>query len=216
MKKHLLASFILLTLFGLIYQPTAAPQTAKRRTVNKEDAKTVLSGIWTIESTPPKEVAELTSEFLPPNTRVQINLAGPTRLAMEEGRKDELGGEFTLLPPFIQGICATPLGVDNAFGSSVCQKGQIIDPNRPVTNDAEFSFSRWSKPADSEEVSNVFFVDQGAKLGAQFVSITLRYKGVTWELWVRDKDTLVGRYIATLPSKDLEQVTQIWRRVKTT
>jgi hypothetical protein len=214
MKKHLLASCILLTFLGLIYHPTAAAQNAKRKPVKKEGVKTALDGIWTIESTPPKEVAEVTSEFLPPKTRVQINLEGPSRLAIEEGRKDEFGGEFTLLPPFIQGICATPLGEGNAFGSHVCEKGQITDPNRPVTNDAEFAFSRWSKPADLEEIYNIFFVDQGAKLGAQFVLITLRYKGVSCELWLRDRDTLVGRYIVTLPSKDLEQQVQIWRRVK--
>lgn len=219
MEKRLLASFLAgfipLALLGLMYHPTAASQTAKRKPVKKEDVRTVLNGIWTIESTPPKQFEDMTRDFLPPGTRIQLKLEGPTRIALEEEKTDELGGDFTLLPPFIQGICATPLGEENGFGSHVCEKGQIIDPNRPVSNDAEFSFYRWSKPSDLDEVHNVFFVDQGAKLGAQFVLITLRYKGVSWKLWVRDRDTLVGRYVATLPSKDLNQQVQTWRRVKT-
>ncbi|MBO0720103.1 MAG: hypothetical protein J2P41_04735 [Blastocatellia bacterium] len=215
MKKHLMASLIPLILSGLIYHPTAATQSVRRQPVKKEDVRTVLNGIWTIESTPPKEFKEMARDFLPPGTRVQLKLEGPTRLAIEEERKDELGGEFTLLPPFIQGICATPLGEGNGYGSHVCEKGQIIDPNRPVSNDAEFSFYRWSKSTDLDDALNIFFADQGAKVGAQFVLITLRYKSVSWKLWVRDRDTLVGNYIATLASKDIDEQVQTWRRIKT-
>jgi hypothetical protein len=216
MKRLFFASYCLLDIVGLIdYHTSTAAQTARRKNVTKEDVKTMLNGIWTIESSPPKEVAEMTSDFLPPKTRMQIKIEGPTRLAIEEGRRDELGGELILLPPFMPGICTTPLGEGNGSGAHVCEKGQIIDPNRPVSNDAEFTFQRWNNQSDTEQLGGSFFLGQGAKPGAQFVLINLRYKGVTWELWVRDRDTLVGAYIATLPSKDTEQMVQIWRRVKT-
>jgi hypothetical protein len=185
---------------------------AKMEAVSKEDVQTMMSGIWTIETSPSVEAADLPGEFLPPGTRVQLNIEGPTRLALEEGRRDELGGEFVLLPPFLPGICATPFGEGNAYGSHVCEKGQIIDPKSPVSNDAEFSFERWEEKPDPEQTDNQFFIEQGAKRGAHFVIIYFRYKSASWRLWIRDPDTLIGYYFVTLPSKETELIVQFWRR----
>jgi hypothetical protein len=222
MKRFFLASCCLLTLLvGLHYrdkitaQTTVDKKSVKKKAVKKGDVYTMLNGIWTIESSPPRDVAEFTNDFLPPGTRLELKIEGPTRLAVEEGLSDELEGKFILIPPFSQGICTTPLGESNGYGSHVCDKGRITDPNDPASNYAEFSFERWDQQPDPEELGNIFFIEQGAKRGAQFVIISLRYKGISWRLWVRDRDTLVGKCVATLPSKQLERVIQIWRRVKT-
>ncbi|MBO0720104.1 MAG: hypothetical protein J2P41_04740 [Blastocatellia bacterium] len=184
----------------------------KLEAVSMQDVQAMLSDIWVIETSPSFKAAELPAEFLPPGTRVQLELEGPTRLAAEEGRKDELRGEFILLPPFLAGICASPFGEGDGPGSQVCDKGQVKNPNGPVRNEAEFSFERWEDQPTPDEIDKQFFVEQGAKRGSHFLTIYFRYKGVTWNLWIRDPDTMIGYYYATLPSNESEQIVQIWRR----
>jgi hypothetical protein len=212
MKQLFLAVYCFCLL--VIFVPDNYPNGIASQAIRKKEAVSVLNNIWTIESAPPADMVESTGGFLPPGTKVQIKIAGPTRLAIEEGRTDELGGEIILLPPFPQNICTVGLGTETIFGGNLCEKGQLKDPARPVSFDSQFVFERWEHPSDTEQLDNGFFVDQGAKLGAQFVLVNPLHKGVDWQLWVRDRDTLIGSYIATLRSKETERVVQIWRRVK--
>jgi hypothetical protein len=120
-----------------------------------------------------------------------------------------------LVPPFPQGICKTGLGSESGFGANLCKEGKLIDPDRPVSFDSKFLFEAWKRKPDPLEDDNGFFIDQRAKIGAQFVTVVPLEKGVTWRLWIRDRDTLVGQYIAILPQKRYEAIIQTWRRAKT-
>ena len=192
------------------HSASTAPQT-----IIKKETVVMLNSTWIVETTTPGEAIELGNSFLPPGTRLQINIGGPTRLALDEGKTDELGGELILLPPFPQDICKTGLGGESGFGTNVCKDGQVADPNRSVSFEAKFIFESWKRKPDPYLSDNGFFIDQGAKPGAQFVNVCPLEKGVTWRLWIRDRDTLVGEYIATLPQKKLEAIIQTWRRAKT-
>jgi hypothetical protein len=222
MKKLFSGCYCLLALLivlhshaGVMAQTAAKKKSVQKKTEKKEDLYAMLNGIWRIESSSPKEVAQVPKEFLPPDTRLELMIEGPTEAALDAGQSNELEGKFILLPPFPQGICNSGLGVGNGYGSDVCENGKVIDPNDSVSNYAEFIFERWEHKTDIEQLRNNFFVKQGAKLGAQFLIISLRYRGIAWKLWIRDRDTLIGEYTAVLPSKELVGVTQIWRRVKT-
>jgi hypothetical protein len=212
MKGLLLACYCLLAMIApMHFTAGIAPQT-----IIKKETVAMLNSTWIIESSPPETAKDLGIDFLPPGTRLQIKIEGPTRLALEEGATDELGGELILLPPFPQGICKTGLGGESGFGANLCKDGQLIDPERPVHFDSKFLFEAWKRKPDPIEDGNGFFMDQGAKIGAQFVTVVPLEKGVTWRLWVRDRNTLVGGYTATFPKDQLEFVVQTWRRAKST
>jgi hypothetical protein len=176
------------------------------KTVNRTDHRTMLNGTWIIGKDKTQSTKRKSDDYLPPGLQIQLKLLGPTRLAIDEDRTDELGGEVVLLPPFPEGICSTGLG------ARVCKNGLILHPGLPATFKAVFSFSRWTHK-DAEDAEGSLFVDKGAKAGALFVDISVWEKGLEWSLWIQGRDQLLGAYLV-YDSDDPggEEVPQVWRR----
>lgn len=172
----------------------------------KANGHIMLNGVWTIETENPVEGARLSASFLPAATRIELSVLGPTRAAVEESRRDELGGHAKLLKPLPDKICASGLAVE------VCPGGVPLNAAEPSSYDVVFSFSRWTRK-DLDLPLNSFFADQGAKADSQFVLISIPSLAVDWELWINGKNQMTGRYVVTTAPKRSHNVAQIWRRV---
>ena len=165
----------------------------------------MINGIWKIETEQPGEGVRLSASFLPAGTRIELRIKGPTRAAIEESRRDELGGQALILMPLPDKICASGLA------SEVCRNGKPLDAAEQFTFDIVFSFSRWTRK-DMELPLNSFFVDHGVKVNSQFVLVSVPSLGVDWELWISGKDQMIGRHVVTTAPKRYRNVAQIWRR----
>ena len=171
----------------------------------KANGHNMLNGVWTIETENPVEGARLSASFLPAGTRIELRVLGPTRAAVEESRRDELGGQAKLLKPVPDKICASGLAAE------VCSGGTPLNTAEPPSFDVVFSFSRWTRK-DLDLPLNSFFADQGARVDSQFVLVSIPSLGVDWELWINGKNQMTGRYVITTAPKRSRNVAQIWRR----
>lgn len=165
----------------------------------------MLNGRWTIDGPQPDAKLQQSSSCLPHGAIVQLQVLGPTRLAIEEGRSNELGGQLTLIPPFPNALCSSDLG------TRVCHGGRPIEPTEPAGFDAKFVFFRWSRK-QAEDPSNFFFAAQGAKRGAHFLLIIIADAAVELELWMRHHDELIGQCMMISPTAHTRSDAQIWRR----
>jgi len=179
----------------------------KQETTKRTVSRTMLNGTWVIGKGATESVQKTRSDdFLPPGLRLQFKLLGPTRLAIEENRSDELGGELTFLPPIPNDICTS------WFGKKLCKDGVVANPSQASSFDAVFRFSRWTRK-DPEQIDNQFFAEQGAKAGALVVDITFPPTGPEWTLWIEANDELLNTYIFTNSSGDKTQAPQPWHRL---
>ena len=171
------------------------------------------NGTWTLTAKPPAEAVSVCNEYLPTGTRVNLSVQGPTRLAVEEQRRDELGGSFTLLSPWSSSLCSTGLGATTGFGTNLCDgvKPSAGSPAEVLFDDAVFTFSRLSA-ADAKDPENEFFAGRGARAGARFVLLTLKDKGLQWRLWLMSSNEMVSECLATLPGKNnIDSFPMVWR-----
>lgn len=180
----------------------------------KERPQNMPNGTWTIETRPPTEAVRLCSEFLPNGTRLSLVAEGPTRLSIEEERRNELGGTLTLLPPISAALCRSGLGTETGFGTNLCSNTNLtISPDIPIQfTDAVFLLSRLDA-AGVADPENDFFVSRGARKGTRFATIFLKDKGIEWRLWLRSADEMISECVAHLPGKNnLDSFPMIWRR----
>jgi hypothetical protein len=166
----------------------------------------MLNGTWKIETpraTAPPDQSD--PGYLPVGTSLRLRLLGPSRRAIEEDRRDELGGEVALVPPIPAEICRTALTVN------VCEAGRPSDgAERPLP--AIFAFSRWTKE-DVEEAENSLFVEAGAKIGSGFVLVNVQGSGAEWKLWLYKPGMLIGQYLGIERDRSPVLLPQLWRRV---
>ena len=179
----------------------------------KEAANTMPNGTWNLTVAPPPEAVSLCDEYLPTGTRVRLVVAGPTRQAVEEQRRDELGGSFTLLPPWPLSLCSLGLGATTGFGTNLCHGGAPRQslPTEAVFDDAVFTFSRLTAAA-AKDPDNEFFAGHGARTGARFMLLTLKDKGLQWRLWLKSSNEMLGECLAILPGKNnIDSFPMVWR-----
>lgn len=172
------------------------------------------NGTWIIEATPPADALSLCDDYLPTGTRVRLSVQGPTKLAVEESRKDELGGTFGLLAPRSAALCRTGVGAGTEFGTNLCKDGRLADDDSKasVDFDASLTFSRLDK-AGLDDVDNFFYTEQGAKIGAMFVTVAPNYKTASWRLWMRKPGEMLAQCTAKLPGKNnFVNFPLVWRR----
>jgi hypothetical protein len=179
----------------------------------KDSKNDMINGTWIIEATPPVNAVKLCDEYLPTSTRIRFQILGPTRLAVEEERTDELGGTVELIPPISAALCSVGLGQSTEFGSNLCSNGQpIVDDKKTVQFDADFTFFRLTN-ADLEDVDNLFFSEQGAHEGAKMVTVSVNYKAVQWNIWMRSINEMISECLVVLPGKNnVDSFPMIWRR----
>jgi hypothetical protein len=173
-------------------------------------------GTWTISHEPlPANVTKMSDDYLPNGTKLRFLAEGPTRLAVEEGRRDELGGRMILLPPISAALCGTGIGASSGFGENLCE-GPRLKPavhNPFEFNDVIYNFSELSKQ-DITDFRYGFFVNAGAKPGAKLVDVTIKYKGVSWTLWLKSPGQMLSETTAYLPGKNnVVGVATRWQRV---
>lgn len=195
----------------LLMTCACAPHTEE---MHIEGDKTMPNGTWTIESTPPADAVKLCDEYLPTGTTVRLMAEGPTRHAIEEDIGNELGGTLTLLSPVTPAICTVGLGAETRFGLNLCEAGKAARPihTPAVFTDAVFVFSRLDGAAAADP-ENFFYAQMGARSGARFARVFLKYKAVEWELWLKSANAMVSRCVAELPGKDnYASFPMIWRR----
>ena len=171
------------------------------------------NGTWNITAAPPSDAVTLCNEYLPTGTRVRLVVEGPTRHAIEERRRDELGGTFTLRSPWPASLCNVGLGATTGFGTNLCEDGKLRPglPAEAVFDDAVFVFSRLSNVA-AKDPDNEFFAARGAQAGARFVLLMLKNKGLRWRLWLRSSNEMVGECLVTLPGKNnIDSFPMVWR-----
>ena len=175
--------------------------------------KDMINGIWIVETMSPINAVELCDEYLPTGTRIRFQILGPTRLAIEEQRVDELGGVVELAPPISSKLCGVGLGQTTVFGNNLCQSGQLRESDEISGSfEADFVFSRMTK-LDLESIDNIFFAEQGARVGANLVTVTVNYKAVQWDLWLRSTSEMVSECVFVLPGKNnIDSFPMIWRR----
>lgn len=166
----------------------------------------MLNGTWRIETEEPATGERLSPEYLPNGTIIQLQIGGPSRAAIQESRLDELGGSLTVMPYPPAAVCLSGLADDLCTGG-IPDKAAV-----PVGFNAVFNTSRWT-PSEARDIFNEFFVEAGAKQGSLFVLITVKYPGVDFELWLKNRDELVGRYVATPKPRESRSVTQVWHRL---
>jgi hypothetical protein len=172
--------------------------------LHAEEAPAIMpNGYWTVTASPPSNAASLCPEYMPTGTLLRLQVGGPTRLAIEEQRNNELGGSLTLLAPVLPTICSTGLGATTGFGLNLCEGSGLRDlvSGEWVFDDAVFTFSRLS-PAQVNDPDLAFFASRGARSGARFMLLTLRDKGVEWQLWLKSAKEMVSECVTRLPGKD--------------
>jgi hypothetical protein len=183
----------------------------------KNDTK-MLNGIWKIEATPPsKPGGTLGEEYLPTGTRLRLLVQGPTAVAMEENRTDELFVTVGVLPPWTPALCHTGIGASTTFGANLCgEDGSPLAPKGDASLDFEGSatFSRLTAK-QLEDQDEIFFTELGAKVGARLMTINLKYKGVVWNLWMKSPDLMIGEaYVQGTKRNDVDSYPMYWRREK--
>ncbi len=161
-------------------------------------------GVWTIDCQPLEPGDDPGVDFLPRGTVVGFHLRGPTRLAIEEDRADEIGGVVRLHPPLPDGLISGPLG--RKLG---------LTPTHPSARlwlafDATFIIWRWDAAAQ-DDPANIFFVEQGATVAAVFLTVLAPRIGVEWELWYQSPEKLLGHVLIDNKSGDTRSTSQIWR-----
>jgi hypothetical protein len=177
--------------------------TPHKRTATRE----MLNGTWAIEvDKPPSTVQTKTADFLPAGLKLQIKLLGPTRLALEENRHDELGGKIVFLPPIPNEICST------FFGTRLCKDSVELNSEQPFHSDAVLRFSTWTRN-DPEEIDNLFFASQGARAGSLFVNISLLPFGPEYTLWIKDRSELMSTYTFEDSVGNAKEIPIRWHRV---
>lgn len=171
-------------------------------------------GTWQISSSPPANLVSVCDQYLPRDTRVQVHADGATRLAIEEQRRDELGGRLVLLSPINPAICRTGLGSSTGFGLNVCNSEGQLRSNLPpdvAFDDLVLNLSRWSL-AEAKDPDNEFFSSRGAKAGARFALLTLKDKGLMWRVWLKSSSEMVSECLVTLPGKNnIDSFPMHWR-----
>jgi hypothetical protein len=173
------------------------------------------NGIWKISSTPPQRPGKLGTEYLPDGTRVRLLFQGATANAMAEQRTDELFAMVGILPPWTPELCRTGVGAVTTFGANLCDaNGQPLAAKTPAPADLEGTavFSRLTarQVADQDEI---FFTDLGAKAGARLMTLTLKYKGVTWDFWIKSATVMISEaYLNGEKRSDVESFPMFWHR----
>jgi len=198
------------------YQAAIAQTHVQRKLQTARIKYTDLNGIWKIETElPKKEVMYQEEEYLPPDTLLKLEIMPPDRLAIQEGKGNELEGSVTLLPPYTQEICKTVFSQELVNSPTACRGGEIVDPGNSVSFNADFVFDRWNSRMSRKGPNKLFYLVGGMKPGDQLVHIDAIYKGATWKLWIRDRDTMIGECLLQYNSKEADLLLQTWRRVKT-
>lgn len=181
-----------------------------------EDITSIIRiGTWVIAAEPPAGAESVCDEHLPSGTRLRVHVDGPSRLAIEEDRHNELRGRLWLLGPHKPAICRTGLGSTTGFGVNVCTLE--LHPRPDLPRDVEFdglgvTFSRWSTK-DAKASDNEFFAALGAKAGARFALLNLKDKGLGWTLWLKSANEMVSECMVKLPGKNnIDSFPMVWRR----
>lgn len=177
-----------------------------------------LDGVWRIESRPPaKPGAVVEPNTLPDGTRVRIEVGGPTALAEREDREDELALDFDVLPPWTPALCGVSLGTPTMFGANLCNDdGTPRDPQATARPEFEVgaSFSRMTAK-EAAGLDRSFFVDLGARAGARFALVTVKYKGSSWDLWMKTPDLMIEEGLLVGPGRhEADGFPVYWRREK--
>jgi hypothetical protein len=214
---HLFFSIVLLAIMlaGTAPPNLQAKQVVSRKRFDQKDIEKMLTGTWLIDTVELSNALMPPKDFLANGMRFKLKIEGPTRLALEEKRTDELGATFSVLPPIPEVMCATEMGKNSGIGSFLCGlDGKVIGQGRDAIDfEAFLNFERWSKPAELKDIANEFFLEQGGKLGAHFVLLSLRNKSSNWRLFVKDKDTLVSEMVYRNSVGKMTGVPVYWRRV---
>lgn len=174
------------------------------------------NGIWKITSTPPQRAGRLGTEYLPDGTRVRLLIQGATANSMAEQRTDELFAMVGVLPPWTPELCRTGVAAPTSFGANLCDaNGQPLVSKDPAPADLEGTavLSRLTarQVADQDEI---FFTELGAKAGARLMTLTLKYKGVTWDFWLKSPGLMISEaYINGEKRSDVESFPMFWHRV---
>ena len=193
---------------------TALSAAAMAAQPPRQDTPKMPSGIWTVESKPPANAVSFCSGYLPPGTRVQIQVEGPTRRAVEEDIKNQLGVTLSLLPPLSPALCKLGIGEPFADTPRLCDGGSLaVDANQPlVFDDAVIDFRRLSVQ-DIASREHEFYTDLGAKRGSRFALMFLWQRAVDWDLWLQSPDRMVSECTVTLPGKNnIDSFPMVWRR----
>lgn len=160
-------------------------------------------GTWVIDNTPPSGAVKLCDEYLPAGATLKFQIDGPTRLAIEEQRRNELGGSLILLPQISPVLCMTGIGEESEFGNNLCKNSKLTTaPDHSfVFENTVFIFDKLTT-TDISKPENLFFTDLGARKNANFATIFIQYKSVAWRLWLRSSDQMISECLAQLPGKN--------------
>jgi len=173
------------------------------------------NGTWIIETQAPADALSVCDGYLPHGSKVRIDVEGPTRRAVEEDIKDQLGVTLTLLPPLSVGLCNLGVGEQVSYAKSLCADGKLrVDPALPfVFDDAVMDFSRLTTK-DIVDRQLEFYTDRGAKLGSAFARLWLWQRSGEWNLWLQAQDRMISKCVVELPGKNnFDSFPIIWRRV---
>lgn len=172
------------------------------------------TGMWRIETQPPVGALKLCHGFLPNGTRVRLQVEGPTRRAIEEDIKNQLGVTITLLPPLAPSLCSLDIGRASPDAKPLCVDGKFaVDANLPFElDDAAFDFRRLTAKDISSRTME-FFTDRGAELGSPFALLWRWQRAGDWDLWLKSPDQMVSECIVKLPGKNnIDSFPMIWNR----
>ncbi|TXH40449.1 MAG: hypothetical protein E6Q92_07865 [Burkholderiaceae bacterium] len=198
------ACFMMWPAAGLV---SAAPAAAAAKAQLKDK---MLDGTWIIDMDAWPEGPGRCSAYLPPGTRLRVQVLGPNRLALEEGRSNELGGLLTLLPAWPEGLCQTALG--QQLGGGAACANEAAARQHAWRFDVDLTFEKLDAKAMAE-VDQAFLREQGAKAGARTVLMVPKQSNVAWRLWLRHPDEMVAQCVMSGPGDDVQSVPMRWKRV---
>ncbi len=181
----------------------------------KSKPEGVPNGTWKIAATPPPRPGKPGSEYLPDGTRVRLLIQGATANAMAEQRTDELFVMMGLLPPWTPELCRTGVAVVTTFGPNICGKdGKPLSPQGEAL--ADFDGTAVLSRLTARQVAardEIFFTDVGARTGARLMTITLKYKGVSWDFWLKSPDVMISEaFFNGAKRSDVESFPMVWQR----
>jgi len=202
--------FLRIILLALVF----ATSKAQARTPELDPTR-MPNGTWIIETQAPLDALSVCDGFLPHGSKIRIDVEGPTRRAVEEDIKNQLGVTLTLLPPLSVGLCKLGVGEPVSYAKSLCADGKLqVDSASPfVFDDAVMDFSRLTKK-DIVDRQLDFYTDRGAKLGSSFARLWLWQRSGEWNLWLQSRDRMISKCVVELPGKNnFDSFPMIWRRV---
>jgi hypothetical protein len=70
-----------------------------------------------------------------------------------------------------------------------------------------------SSKTDVDTLNGAWIVEATPPADAKFVTVSLKYKGIEWRLWMRKPGEMVGEGLASMPGKNnVASVPTTWRR----